>query len=345
MHYKELGDKHYGHKQWKQAADAYSEALMRDTTYMSALTNRILCFMKLHKYERAVEDCNLALNLLQSMPAANTTSERFRAMMMKLHARRGACLCWDGKLREGLKDYQMAEGYSVGDLHRDEVQADLHAVKETMREQGLLTEAEVHPLALRKNDADRLVGGAGGQKFQQAYDEYTAILAERPDYWDVVANRVTVCLYLRKFREAIGECDRIIEHCQHVASAMAAGGVGQFTDDNADSDDDEEEGGISDDDDDAGEEAKRPPRSERKRASSLVKSNTTSVYMLLKAYVRKGAAMAGLKDLRGAYEHFELALRIVPYDDDLRWDAEQLRQKLQMNNVIKASTGKQHEMQ
>jgi len=338
LHFKELGDKFYGQKQWKSAADAYSEALKRDTTYLSALNNRSICWLQLHKYERAIEDTTLSLNMLQSMPAANTTGDRFRAGMMKLFARRGAALCWQGKMREGLRDYEMAEGYSVGDLHKGEIEVDVQAIRDALKARGELTSTEAHPLAIRKTEADRLMGGVGGQKFQEAYDIYTELLAKQPDYWDVIANRTVCCLYLRKFQEAVAECDRIILHCQSVASALVQGGVGDLGEVAGDSDDEED----LDSDDSAGEV---PHKSERKRASKLVKTNTNSVYMLLKAYTRKGAALCGLKDLRGAYEHFELALRIVPYDDDLRWDAEQLRQKLQLTNVISAATGKNKELQ
>eukprot|EP00756_Hemistasia_phaeocysticola_P016365 Hpha_TRINITY_DN15471_c5_g13::TRINITY_DN15471_c5_g13_i1::g.176766::m.176766/K19758/DYX1C1, DNAAF4; dyslexia susceptibility 1 candidate gene 1 protein len=338
LYFKEQGDKLYGQKQWKSAADQYSEALKRDTTYLSALNNRSICWLQLHKYERAVEDTTLSLNMLQSMPAANTTGDRFRAGMMKLFARRGAALCWAGKLREGLKDYEMAEGYSVGDLYKEEVVADLAAIRDTLQARGELTHSEAHPLAIRKVEADRMMGGVGGQRYQDAYDIYTEILEKQNDYWDVVANRVVCCLYLRKFQEAISECDRIIMHCQNVASALAQGGVGDLAQTCEDSDDEEDD--LASDDSAGGQ----VNRSERKRASKLVKTNTSSVYMLLKAYIRKGGALAGMKNLRGAYEHFELALRIVPYDDDLRWDAEQLRQKLQLTNVISAATGKEKEL-
>eukprot|EP01062_Namystynia_karyoxenos_P066847 TRINITY_DN6076_c0_g1_i1.p1 TRINITY_DN6076_c0_g1~~TRINITY_DN6076_c0_g1_i1.p1 ORF type:complete len:710 (+),score=274.23 TRINITY_DN6076_c0_g1_i1:90-2219(+) len=345
LHFKELGDKLYAQKQWKSAADAFSEALKRDTCYMAALCNRSVCWLRLHKYKRAVEDCTLALNMLQSMPAANTTGDRFRAGMMRLYARRGAALCWDGRLREGLKDYEMADGYSVGDLHKGEIAADLQAIRDVMRERGLVEKEELHPLAIRKAAADRLLSGAEGHKYQEAYDAYTAILDEQPDYWDVVANRVCTCLYLRRFKEAAAECDRIIEHCQHVAGALCQGGVGQLGEEGAqDSDDDEDCGGSSDDSADEGQ-PRTGVKAERRRASKLVKSNTSSVYALLKAYVRKGGALCAMGDMRGAYEHFELALRIVPYDDDLRWDAEQLRQKLQLKNVIAAATGKEKEIQ
>ena len=330
-HFKEKGDKQCKAKNWKGAADSYSEALKRDTCFLSALTNRSICWLMLHNYARAIEDCTLGLNMLQSTPAANTTGDRFRHGMMKLYSRRSAALCWAGRYEEGLKDIEMAIGYSPGE--QDEVRAklmeDMETIKQKMTTLGLLTEFEISPVCVIKSEADRLVSS---KDYSGAYDKYTTALEERPDYWDALANRTVVLLCQKRFKEVIRDCDVIIQHCQAVAAALADGGVGEMS----------AVQGDSDDEDELGEDGEPCAK---KKASSLIKSSTSHVYSLLKAFVRKGAAYAGMKDYRAAYEHFELALRIMPYDNDLRDDVEAFKQKLQMNNVVAAATNKQSEIQ
>eukprot|EP00754_Rhynchopus_humris_P018852 Rhum_TRINITY_DN14618_c11_g1::Rhum_TRINITY_DN14618_c11_g1_i1::g.105977::m.105977/K19758/DYX1C1, DNAAF4; dyslexia susceptibility 1 candidate gene 1 protein len=330
FHFKEKGDMQCRKKDWKGASDSYSEALKRDTCFLAALQNRAVCWLMLHDYRRAAEDGTLALNMLQSTPAANTTGDRFRHGMMKTYARRSAALCWAGEYEAGMKDMEMAVGYSQGEPaeSRAALMADLAAIKAKMQGLGMLTEFELSPLAVKKAEADRLVTA---REYERAYALYTEVLQERPDYWDALANRSVVLLCLRRFKEVVADSDRIIQQCQAVAGALADGGVGEMSSALADSDDE--------DDDGEGEE------SGKRKASNLIKSSTTHVYALLKAFLRKGSACAGLKDYRGAYEHYELALRIMPYDNDLRDDVEAFRQKLQLNNVIAAATDKKETMQ
>eukprot|EP01060_Flectonema_neradi_P028469 TRINITY_DN3828_c2_g2_i1.p1 TRINITY_DN3828_c2_g2~~TRINITY_DN3828_c2_g2_i1.p1 ORF type:complete len:594 (+),score=141.60 TRINITY_DN3828_c2_g2_i1:123-1784(+) len=327
FYFKEQGDKQVSLKQWKLASDSYSEALKRDTCFLAALTNRAICWINLHDYDRCIEDCSLALNMLQSTPAADTTGDRFRRGMMKIFARRSSAHCWNGSYKEGLQDLEMAIGYSNGeeDAVKNALHNDRDNLKKKMQSLGLLTTFELSEAATLKTKADRLMSE---RKWEQALELYTKAVTEQEGYWDAISNRVVALLCLKKFTDAINDCDSIISHCHQVAAALSDGGVGSMSCELHDSDDEDDE-----------------IHKTKREASQLIKSNTSHVYALLKAYIRKGSACAGLKDYRGAYEHYELALRIVPYDDDLRADMEALRNKLQMGNVIAASTNKPENIQ
>eukprot|EP01063_Lacrimia_lanifica_P001579 TRINITY_DN10804_c0_g1_i1.p1 TRINITY_DN10804_c0_g1~~TRINITY_DN10804_c0_g1_i1.p1 ORF type:complete len:592 (+),score=292.38 TRINITY_DN10804_c0_g1_i1:70-1845(+) len=328
--FKEKADKQCAKKDWKGASDSYSEALKRDTCFLAALQNRSLCWLMMHNYKRAVEDSTLALNLLQNTPAANTTGDRFRHGMMKIFARRSAAYSWDGQYEEGLKDLEMAIGYCAGEDEDEKAHllADLETLKTKMKSLGMMTEWQMSEAALKKCEADKLMTQ---KKYEDACEKYTEVLEEEPKYMDCFANRVVALLCLKRFKEAIADCDVIIAHCQNVASALADGGVGELSQIMADSDDEDEDPENPDD--------------PKKKASAVIKSSTTHVYALLKAFIRKGSAMAGLQDYRGAWEHYELALRIMPYDDDLRKDMEAFKEKLQMHNLVKGATGKKEDLQ
>ena len=327
FYFKEQGDKQITSKQWKLAADSYSEALKRDTCFLSALTNRAVCWINLHDYPRCIEDCTLALNMLQSTPAADTTGDRFRRGMMKIYTRRSSAYCWHGSYPEGLQDLQMAVGYANGeeDSVKNALLNDLENLKKKMESLGLLTTFELSEASLKKGRADRLMSE---RKWDEALTLYSEAVTEQNGYWDALGNRIVAYLCLKRFQEAKDECDNIIHHCNNVASALMDGGVGSMSSELHDSDDEDDE-----------------IHNTKREASHIIKSNTSHVYALLKAYIRKGCACAGLKDYRGAYEHYELALRIVPYDNDLRSDMEALKNKLQMGNVIAASTNKLGDIQ
>ncbi|KAJ9462132.1 TPR Domain containing protein [Diplonema papillatum] len=327
--FKERGDKQCAKKDWAGAVDSYSAALKRDTCFLAALNNRAAAYLRLHDYVRAIEDCSLSINMLQNTPASLTTGERFRHGMMKGYARRAAALCWAGEYRAGMNDLLVAIGYSTGGELSEEsenakLHADLETVKERMRSLGMLTEFEVSPAARKKADADKMVSA---RDYEGALAAYDSVLAESPGMQDAQANRVVALLCLKKFAEASQACDAIIHSCANVTNALVSAGVGELATACGDSDDEDE------------------APDEQKQANGIVKQNTSRVYALLKAYVRKGAACAGLKDWRGAYEYHELALRMMPYDDDLRLDAETFRQKLQTNNVLAAATNKTDQLQ
>ena len=54
------------------------------------------------------------------------------------------------------------------------------------------------------------------------------------------------------------------------------------------------------------------------------------------------AALCGKQQFKEAYEYMEMAVRISPYDDDLRDDANRILEKLRMDTLVRSTAaGKQ----
>ncbi|ESS65718.1 TPR Domain containing protein [Trypanosoma cruzi] len=323
MFWKERADKHYRHQEWQAAADAYTESIKRDGAFLTCVSNRAACFIHLFEYKRAIEDCTLALTMLSNTPASELTQERYRYLMMKLHARRGAAYCWGHCCEKGVEDLRIASAYCNPEEDGD-VLADYQLVESYMKERGLLETKD--PLEEKLREASTLYYNG---RYAESAAVYRDVLEANP--YDVKArnNLSAVLLQLGLFREALEETSRVLSFCQEVADALSCAGA--LSTNLLDSDDDDDVGSAG------GENADEMVR-QRKAAARKVGERSGHVYALLKACVRGAAAHCGLKDYRNALQLLEQAVRITPYDDDLQDDYNRVAEKLRMETLIAAST-------
>ncbi|TPP43806.1 TPR repeat family protein [Leishmania donovani] len=316
MFWKERADKCYRTQQWKAAANAYSESIKRDGAFLTCVMNRSACYLQMADYKRAIEDCSLALTMLANTPASEVTQERYRGLMTKLHARRGAAYCWADDLKSGVADLRMAAAY--GDpTSDDDVAADLAMIEAQMKERGITeVDARADPLSTRMQEA-------AAQYYQGSYEAaeatYNAILKEQPFHMKAQGNLAAVLLRAGKFTQALQVCDGILQFCSEVAAALEQPASAL-----------EEVEGASN---------KDALVRQRRAAAKKLGEQSGHVYMLLKAYVRSAAALCGMKEYHKAHGCLERALRITPYDNDLRDDCNRLAEKIRMDTLIAASAG------
>ncbi|KPI90120.1 hypothetical protein ABL78_0765 [Leptomonas seymouri] len=346
MFWKERADKHYRAREWKAAADAYSESIKRDGAFLTCVMNRAACFIHLANYKRAIDDCSLALTMLANTPASEVTQDRYRGLMTMLYARRGAAYCWADDLKNGVADLRMAAAYR-DPASDDDVAADLALVEAQMKERGIVDDTQSDPLAMRMQEA-------ATHYYQGSYETaeatYRAVLAENAFHPKAHSNLVAVLLRQGRFKAAFEACEEIIRFCGEVAAALEQ--PGGLTADQQDSDDEEEN-----EEAEAGSETlastsasnghKRTEGDDnkdklvrqRRAAAKKLGEQSDHVYMLLKAYVRSAAALCGLKEYHRAHGYLELALRITPYDNDLRDDCNRLAEKIRMETLVAVSAG------
>ncbi|CUF47172.1 Hypothetical protein, putative [Bodo saltans] len=321
MYWKEKGDKFYKSRAWKQACDAYSESIKRDGCFLTCVSNRAACWLHMCEWKRAIEDCDLALTLLANTPASETTQERYRYLLMKLHTRRGSAYAWSGEYGRALEELRLANAYQAaeGPNGSNEIGLDLHVLETYMKEKGLVEARD--PVSTAMHEASRLYYNGN---YAGAVEAYKAILQENEFEVKARSNLSAALLHMGCFREAYEESSRVITFCAEVAQALHQPGATSAT--LADSDD-EEEGDAEDE-----------MIARRNAAAKKITEKSGHVYLLLKAYVRAAGALCGLKDYRKAYELMEMAVRITPYDDDLRDDANRIAEKLRFETLVSATT-------
>lgn len=81
--------------------------------HIGVLCNRASCFLATRQYEKCIQDCSRALNLhtvLKQQEDQNGKLDAAKCVdwIRTIHVRRGSALCWQGKLEEGLHDYEEA---------------------------------------------------------------------------------------------------------------------------------------------------------------------------------------------------------------------------------------------
>ena len=318
MFWKVRGDKAYTARRWAEAADAYSESIKRDGVFLTCTSNRAACYLRMHDYRRCIGDCDLAITMLGNMPASDTTQEKYRRSLIKLHARRGAAKCWSGDLAGGINDYKLATAYRMNDAE-EELVRDCGAIEQYMKNNEI---AESHdPLDEVRGKAHRAYYGG---KYAEAIELYQAVLAQNESDLRARSNLTAALLQSNKLKEALAESECLIQQCHEVAAALQEPGAQSTT--AADSDD--EEGDAADDD----TGAKR-----RSNAARTIRDNSGHVYLLLKAYVRAASACTGLKEYKLAMQYFEQAIRIAPYDNDLRDDANKVLEVARMAALVESS--------
>lgn len=322
MFWKERGDKFYKSRAWKQASDAYSESIKRDGCFLTCVSNRAACWLHMCEWKRAIDDCDLALTLLSNTPASETTQERYRYLLTKLHARRGAAYAWSGEHGKALEEMRLASAYRAADgpnASENDVALDLHVLETFMKERGLVEARD--PVSMSMHEASRLYYNGN---YAGAVEAYRSILETNEFEVKARSNLSASLLHMGCFKEAYDESVKVISFCSEVAQALHQPGAtsAQVL---ADSDD-EDEGDAEDE-----------MVARRNAAAKKITEKSGHVYLLLKAYVRSAAALCGLKDYRKAYELMELAVRITPYDDDLRDDANRIAEKLRFDTLVSAS--------
>lgn len=331
MFWKEKGDTYYKNREFKAAADAYSESIKRDGVFMTCVMNRAACYLQLMEYKRCVEDSTLALDLLANTPSSELSQDRYRFLMSKIHARRGAAYVWNDDLLRGLQDYRMAAAYADPELD-PQTPKDLAVIEQLVKDRGLNVEDAAG--ALNPFAAEMQAATAAFYKGQYAESEelYAKILEHDPYHAHARSNRVVVLLVRGEFDAALEECHQIIRQCEEVAQAL------QSTDglDGVDSDDEDE---VEADEDDEERKNRDDLILKRRAAAKRIQESSGHVYLLLKAYVRGAAALCGKKDYRQAHMYLQSAMRITPYDNDLAEDCLRLEEKIRMDTLISASTG------
>lgn len=321
MFWKEKGDKLYRARDWQGAADAYSESIKRDGSFMTCVMNRAACRLRMHLYDKVEEDCDLAMTMLSNTPASETTQERYKYVLTKIHVRRGAGRAWAGKMGKALEDFRMAQAYRramdddvKGDL--GEIDRDLEAIEGYMRQHGHVEQRD--PVSDRRYVANHLYGQG---KYEDSAEIYRELLNENEYDFKSRSNLSAALLQMGKFDESLDESLKIIEFCKDVAAALQEPGV-------------QSSNLLDSDDEEDGEDEMVKKRNE---AAALIRERSGHVYLLLKSYVRAGCAYCGKKDLRKGYEMLELAVRITPYDDDLRDDANRIVEQLRMQTLVGAT--------
>lgn len=326
MFWKDRGDVFYRERSWKSAADAYSESIKRDGVFLTCVMNRAACHLHMANFKRAVEDCTLALTMLSNTPASEITQERYRTVMTKIHARRGAAHCWCGDLQRGVQDLRMAAAYR--DPTEDTaVEVDLQTVEALMRERGL--EDRRDPTSEKLQKASTLYYQS---KYHESIDIYRAVLSEHPYAVHGRSNLAAALLQAGQFSDALAECTKLIEFCSEVAQALNQPGA--LSGSMADSDDDDE---IEEEEEEEVSLNRDEMSRQRRAAAKKVSENSGHVYLLLKAYVRGAAALCGLQEYHTAHGFLENALRITPYDNDLVDDCNRLTEKIRMDTLMSAS--------
>lgn len=339
MFWKEKGDQYYHNREFKAAADAYSESIKRDGVFLTCVMNRAACHLQLMEWKKCVEDCSLALNILANTPSSELSQDRYRLLMCKIHSRRGAAYAWGHEWIKAQQDLRVAAAYA--DTAFDtQTAADLAVLEKVMSEKGIGSAAnggsgdegsseDAAALAAAQEEAAQMHAAMSSvyrHNYAEAKELYTAILARNAHNLSARGNRTVACLALSEFDEALNECQRIIKYCGEVALALqqsaADGG-------DIDSDDEEtEEGDVNRD-----ESVMR-----RRAAVQQVKEKSSHVYALLKAYVRGAAALCGKKEYGMALEFLQSAMQITPYDNDLMADAVRIEEKMRMEALVSVSS-------
>lgn len=356
MFWKERADGLYRSRDWRGSANAYSESIKRDGVFLTCVMNRAACYLHLGEFKKAVEDCTLSLTMLANTPASEITQERYRGLMTKLHARRGAAYCWSGELAKGLADLKMAAAYRDPTCDED-VLMDVAAVEQAMAARGMGAreegEEEHNSVPVQMQEASALYYK---NDYGAAETCYRKILEANPYHVHARSNLVAALLQQGQFKEALKECEGVIGFCSEVAEALNQPGALSTNEADSDDEDDVElagdeakppsqagsaslESGEEGKDPAAGQENRDEMARKRRAAARKISESSGHVYLLLKAYVRAAAALSGLKDYRSAHTLLERALRITPYDNTLLDDCNRLAEKIRLDTLVAASTG------
>lgn len=210
MFWKEKGDVLYKNHEFQSAADAYGESIKRDGVFLTCVMNRAACYLHLMEYEKAVQDSSLALNILANTPASELSQDRYRYLMCKLHARRGAALVWSEDLQRGRQDYCMAAAYA--DPETDTHTADDLAMVEALMRKRRIPLQDVEEKDAKdepeegKKKTEALDGGertaAGGSSGREGEAAGTSPVLTPFRSWTTKMAKATAALYKGHYTEA-----------------------------------------------------------------------------------------------------------------------------------------------
>jgi dyslexia susceptibility 1 candidate gene 1 protein len=328
MFWKEKGDKLYRGRDWQAAANAYSESIKRDGSFLTCVMNRAACHLKVHEYKRCAEDCDLAMTILSNTPASETTQDRYKRILIKIHVRRGAARGWSGEAGRALEDFRMAQAYArtfdedqaAGEIA--EIERDLASIEAYMAKNNLVEDRD--PIAEQRSKANYLYmhGNYAG-----AAEIFTELLTTNEFDFKSRSNLAATFLHMGDFEGCMRETQNVMDFCKDVANALNQPGV--------------QSSNLMDSDDE--DEAEDEMVAKRNDAAKTIRERSGHVYVLLKSYVRMAAALCGKQQYKEAYEFMEMAVRISPYDDDLRDDANRILEKLRMDTLVRSTAvGKQN---
>ncbi len=161
---KKEGDQLFAQREVALAADRYTEALEFVPQHVGCLSNRSACKIALGDLNGSVEDCNIAISLLQSdnspqsalngpMPDSALSmlyavippagSEKRKSWLIKTAVRRGAVLAQMGNLVDAARDYGLA--LSLDPSNKD-LQTDLQNIvnaRAKRNQQGVSTHSDM----------------------------------------------------------------------------------------------------------------------------------------------------------------------------------------------------------
>lgn len=103
---KEKGNAYFKEKEYKKALDKYSEALEIVKDYKALYTNRALCYIKLGKLSKAIEDCDRMLEFTELFEKGY---EKSRDVCIKAFLRRAFCWKEKRQFEKALLDLKEAE--------------------------------------------------------------------------------------------------------------------------------------------------------------------------------------------------------------------------------------------
>jgi len=115
---KEEGDKSFAAQNLDQAIKHYSAALDLDSSFVSCLSNRAICYLAEGKHQKCIDDCSTALTLLEVSPDPNKLlpsgpmppvgSGKRKQWVLKTLVRRGTAYSQVSQFKEAHADFQHA---------------------------------------------------------------------------------------------------------------------------------------------------------------------------------------------------------------------------------------------
>jgi len=102
MKHKEEGDRAFKAGDLSASVAAFSAAIEADGGCFQALSNRAACWLALEEYGKCVDDCTVALRLLDPTGAYETK------LALRLLVRRATAHCWEGAFEHGRVDFKRA---------------------------------------------------------------------------------------------------------------------------------------------------------------------------------------------------------------------------------------------
>ena len=291
---KAKGDDFYRNGDCKSAINAYSAAIDVDEGIIPCYSNRSACYLRLGMDTDCVEDCSVALQLLETQRAEVTADPTAQlnnsTMTVKLLLRRGISRCRLGFLADALQDYTggrdvlaNSPDISLPGMALEQVTGDVQQLEKIVYADEKKKEADV---------------AFGQREITRAVSLYTEVLEVIPEHVGCLSNRSACKIALGDLQGCIEDCNLAVQYLQSEPQKLgSAGGVISPMSDSS----------LS------MLYAVIPPPDSEKRKN-----------WLMKTVVRRGAVSAQLGDLDAAIRDYGLALSVDPTNTDLQTDLQNL---------------------